>query len=51
VARATSNAVLGRDPSDDELSRLYARYFLRLATDIGVSQGYRVLPDAEKTLL
>lgn len=51
VARATFNAVLGRDPSDDELSRLYAQYLLHLATDIGVSEGYRVLPGAEKTLL
>jgi len=51
VARATFNAVLHRDPSDDELSRLYAQYLLHLATDIGVSQGYRVLPGAEKTLL
>jgi len=51
VARATFKAVLGRDPSDDELSRLYAQYLLHLASDIGVSQGYRVLPGAEKTLL
>lgn len=50
VARATFNAVLGRDPSDDELSRLYAQYLLHLATDIGVSEGYRVLPGAEKVL-
>ena len=51
VARATFNAVLGRDPSDDELSRLYAQYLLHLATDIGVSEGYRVLPGTEKILL
>jgi beta-phosphoglucomutase-like phosphatase (HAD superfamily) len=51
VAHATFNAVLGRDPSDDELSRLYAQYLVHLATDIGVSEGYRVLPGAEKTLL
>jgi phosphoglycolate phosphatase-like HAD superfamily hydrolase len=51
VARATFNAMLGRDPSDDELSRLYAQYLLHLATDIGVSEGYRVLPGAEKVLL
>jgi len=51
VARATFNAVVGRDPSDDELSRLYAQYLLHLADDIGVSEGYRVLPGAEKILL
>lgn len=50
VARATFNAALGRDPSDDELSRLYAQYLLYLAEDIGGSQGYRVLPGAEKIL-
>lgn len=51
VARATFNAVLGRDPSDDELSRLYAQYLLHLAEDIGVSEGYRVLPGVEEILL
>ena len=51
VARATFRAVLHRDPSDDELGRLYARYLLHLADDIGVSEGYRVLPGAEKLLL
>ncbi|MHB1774034.1 MAG: HAD family hydrolase [Acidimicrobiales bacterium] len=51
VARATFTAVLGRDPSDDELGRLYAQYLLHLADDIGVSEGYRVLPGAEKILL
>ncbi len=51
VARATFNAVLGRDPSDDELNRLYAQYLLHLATDIGASEGYRVLPGAEEILL
>ena len=51
VARATFNAELGRDPSDDELSRLYAQYLLHLAEDIGSSEGYRVLPGAEKILI
>ncbi|MDA8185292.1 MAG: HAD hydrolase-like protein [Actinomycetota bacterium] len=51
VARATFTAVLHRDPSDDELSRLYAAYLVHLADDIGVSEGYRVLPGAEKLLL
>jgi phosphoglycolate phosphatase len=51
VARATFKGVLHRDPSDDELDRLYARYLLHLADDIGVSEGYKVLPGAEQTLL
>ncbi|MBW4030055.1 MAG: HAD family hydrolase [Acidobacteria bacterium] len=51
VARATFNAELGRDPSDDELSRLYAQYLLHLADDIESSEGYRVLPGAQDTLI
>lgn len=51
VALATFRAVLHRDPSADELGRLYAQYLLHLADDIGVSEGYRVLPGAEKVIL
>jgi phosphoglycolate phosphatase-like HAD superfamily hydrolase len=51
VARATFKGVLGRDPSDDELSKLYAQYLLHLAEDILVSETYRVLPGAEQTLV
>lgn len=50
VARETFIAVLGREPSDDELDHLYARYLLHLADDIVVSEQYRVLPGAEATL-
>jgi phosphoglycolate phosphatase-like HAD superfamily hydrolase len=50
VARATFNAVMGRDPGDDELDRLYVQYLLHLADDILVSEQYRVLPGAEQTL-
>ena len=50
VARATFNAVLGREPSDDELSRLYAQYLMHLDEDIGNSEGYQVLPGAEGIL-
>jgi phosphoglycolate phosphatase len=50
VGRATFKGVLKRDPSDDELDRIYAEYLLHLAEDIG-HQGYRVLPGAEKTLM
>jgi len=51
VGRATFAGVLGREPSDDELDRIYGQYLLHLADDIGVSPGYRVLPGAEQTLL
>jgi phosphoglycolate phosphatase-like HAD superfamily hydrolase len=50
VARATFQGVLGRDPSDDELGKLYAQYLLHLAQDILTSAHYRVLPGAEQTL-
>jgi phosphoglycolate phosphatase-like HAD superfamily hydrolase len=51
VARATFKAVLGRDPSDDELGRIYAQYLLHLAEDIWISEQYRVLPGAQDTLI
>src|SRR5580658_1677450 len=51
VARETFLAVIGREPSDDELDRLYGQYLLHLAEDIVVSEQYRVLPGAEETLL
>jgi phosphoglycolate phosphatase-like HAD superfamily hydrolase len=50
VARETFAAVLGRDPSDEELDRIYVQYLLSLAEDIVVSEGYRVLPGVELCL-
>jgi phosphoglycolate phosphatase len=50
VARATFTAVMGRDPSDDELDRLYGQYLLHLADDILISEQYRVLAGAQQTL-
>src|ERR1700683_2237945 len=50
VARETFKAVLERDPSDDELDRIYAQYLLNLAEDILVSEGYRMLPGADRCL-
>jgi phosphoglycolate phosphatase len=50
VARETFTAVVGRDPSDDELDRLYGQYLLYLADNILVSPEYRVLPGVEETL-
>lgn len=51
VAKETFVAVLGRDPSDDELDKLYGQYLLHLADDIVVAEQYRVLPGAEQTLV
>ena len=50
VARATFKGVLRRDPSIDELGRLYTQYLLHLADDIWASEQYRVLPGAEQSL-
>lgn len=50
MARETFVAVLGRDPTDGELDRLYGEYLLHLSDDIVVSEQYRVLPGAEKSL-
>jgi len=51
VAAETFRGVLHRDPTPDELSRLYARYLLALAEDIWTSPEYRVLPGAEQILV
>lgn len=51
VARATFTAVVGHDPSADELGKLYGQYLLHLADDILTSEQYRVLPGAEQTLV
>src|SRR6202034_2768431 len=50
VARETFQGVLGRDPSEDGLAKLYAQYLLHLADEIWTSKDYRVLPGAEQTL-
>ena len=50
VGRATFRAVLHRDPSHDEMARLYAKYLWHLAEDIWTAQGYRVLDGAEDLL-
>jgi len=51
VGRETFTGVLHRDPTPDELGRLYARYLMSLAEDIWTSPEYRVLPGAEQTLV
>jgi phosphoglycolate phosphatase len=46
VAAETFRGVLGREPSADELGRLYAQYLLHLADDIWTSAKYAVLDGA-----
>jgi phosphoglycolate phosphatase-like HAD superfamily hydrolase len=50
VARATFKAVIGHDPTDVELDQLYVQYLRHLADDILVSEGYRMLPGADRCL-
>jgi phosphoglycolate phosphatase-like HAD superfamily hydrolase len=50
VARETFAGVLGRAPTDEELDKLYVQYLLHLADDILVSEGYRMLPGADRCL-
>lgn len=50
VGRKTFQATLGRDPSFDEMARLYSKYLWHLAEDIWTSTEYRVLPGAEAVL-
>jgi phosphoglycolate phosphatase-like HAD superfamily hydrolase len=51
VARATFRAVLHREPSLDELGRLYAAYLRYLGGEVWASESYRVLPGAQETLV
>jgi phosphoglycolate phosphatase-like HAD superfamily hydrolase len=50
VGEKTFRGVLGRDPSKEEMARIYALYLRHLADDIWTSPGYRVLPGAVSTL-
>ncbi|MFF0291253.1 HAD family hydrolase [Streptomyces sp. NPDC005262] len=50
VGWKTFRSVLGRDPSHDEMARLYAAYLWHLADDIRTSEHYRVLDGVKETL-
>lgn len=50
VGRATFEAVVGREPSHDELARLYSKYLWHLSDEIWASEGYKVLDGAEDLL-
>jgi len=51
VARETFRGVIGRDPSNEELDRIYAQYLLHLADDIWKSEQYEVLPGVDDILV
>jgi phosphoglycolate phosphatase len=50
VARETFTGVLGREPSHEELGRLYAGYLWHLAEEIWTATQYRVMDGVPKTL-
>lgn len=50
VGRETFRAVLGRDATHLELSRIYAKYLWHLSEDIWTSRDYRVLEGADDLL-
>jgi phosphoglycolate phosphatase len=50
VGRATFKGYLDRDPTDEEMAALYAKYLWHLADDIPVSEGYRIFDGVDDTL-
>ena len=50
VASETYAGVLGREPSHEELGRLYAGYLWHLAEEIWTAKHYRVMDGVETTL-
>ncbi|MFO7544617.1 MAG: HAD family hydrolase [Trueperaceae bacterium] len=50
VGRETFIRVLGRDPTEREMGRLFGAYLERLAQEVEQSAGYRVMPGVEVLL-
>ena len=50
VGRLTFTAVIGLEPSDEELARVVAQYLMRLPEEVAQSSGYRVLHGVEELL-
>jgi phosphoglycolate phosphatase len=50
VGRLTFTAVIGREPSDEELARVVSQYLMRLPEEVAQSSGYRVLDGVEELL-
>jgi phosphoglycolate phosphatase len=50
VGRLTFTAVVGREPSAEELARVVSHYLMRLPEEVAQSSGYRVLDGVEELL-
>ena len=50
VGRVTFAGVVGREPTEEEMSRLMAEYVERVPHEVATSPGYRVLPGVVETL-
>src|SRR5438128_1488865 len=48
VGRLTFARVLGREPTETELSQLLGAYLAHLAAEVQQSPGYRVMPGVEE---
>jgi phosphoglycolate phosphatase-like HAD superfamily hydrolase len=51
VGRLTFTAVIGHEPSAEELARVVSHYLMRLPEEVAQSSGYRVLDGVEEQLL
>jgi phosphoglycolate phosphatase len=50
VGRLTFTAVIGHEPSAEELARVVSHYLMRLPEEVAQSSGYRVLAGVEELL-
>jgi phosphoglycolate phosphatase-like HAD superfamily hydrolase len=50
VGRLTFRAVIGHEPSAEELARVLSHYLMRLPDEVAQSSGYRVLDGVEELL-
>jgi phosphoglycolate phosphatase len=50
VGRLTFAAVIGREPSTEELARVVSHYLMRLPEEVAQSSGYRVLAGVDELL-
>jgi phosphoglycolate phosphatase-like HAD superfamily hydrolase len=50
VGRLTFTAVIGCEPSDEELARVVSQYLMRLPEEVEQSPGYKVLDGVEELL-
>jgi phosphoglycolate phosphatase len=50
VARKTFVGAIGRNPTEEELARIFTMYLRRLSEEVAASEGYRVLTGAQELL-